>query len=223
MSRLSHGLRSLAAALVAAALLGGCGADSWDRPRTGPTAVGTLAPDFVDAANLPAPEAVFTPSPGSWDGISPARGYRVVLVALGDDAPTRQLVSSVQQWADEVGADLRTLDVGHEADIIPTVTQALDLHPDLIISAGNLLVDPLAIITANHLDQQFLIVGAEVAEPTENVTAVDWAGASFRGEGLGAATTYDPASFTPERCATAVRAGVAAVLGGITGFVIWIS
>ena len=96
------------------------------------------------------------------------------------------------------------------------------MHPDLVVSAGNDLVDPLAVVTANHLDQQFLVVGAEVAEPTHNVTAVDWTGASFRGEGLGTSSTYDPDSFTPERCAAAIRAGVAAVLNDLTGIVLWI-
>ena len=102
------------------------------------------------------------------------------------------------------------------------LTRALDLKPDLIISAGNDLVDALAVVSANHLSQQFLVVGAEVAEPTQNVTAADWSGASFRGEGLGASSTYDPASFTEQRCAAAIRAGVAAVLHNLTGIVIWL-
>lgn len=63
---------------------------------------------------------------------------------------------------------------------------------------------------------------AELAEPTANVTAADWPGASFRGEGLGMPSTYDPASFTPDRAAAAVRAGVASVLNGVTGRVIWL-
>ncbi len=96
----------------------------------------------------------------------------------------------------------------------------MELAPDLIISAGNDLVDPLALVTASHLDQQFLVVGAQLAEPTHNVTAADWTGASFRGEGLGMPSAYDPATFTAERAGRAVRAGVAAVLHGITGFVI---
>lgn len=77
-------------------------------------------------------------------------------------------------------------------------------------------------VTPNHLSQPFLVVGAELAEPTGNVTAVDWSGASFRGEGLGASSAYDPASFTAERCAAAIRAGVAAVLNDLTGIVIWL-
>ena len=52
-------------------------------------------------------------------------------------------------------------------------------------------------VTPNHLDQQFLVVGAELAEPTANVTAADWTGASFRGEGLGMSSAYDPATVHP--------------------------
>ena len=80
----------------------------------------------------------------------------------------------------------------------------------------------MALVTANHLEQQFLVVGAELAEPTQNVTAVDWRGASFRGEGLGMSSAYDPASFTAARCGAAVRAGVAAVLNDVTGIVVWL-
>src|SRR5262249_31834872 len=101
-----------------------------------------------------------------------------------------------------------------------SISEAMALKPDLIVSVGNTLVDPLALVTANHLAQQFLVVGAEVAEPTVNVTAADWDGASFRGEGLGLPSAYDPASFTSERAGRAVRAGVAAVLHGLTGIVL---
>jgi hypothetical protein len=106
--------------------------------------------------------------------------------------------------------------------LVSRISQAIDLAPDLIISAGNDLVDPLALVTPNHLDRQFLVVGGELAEPTANVTAADWTGASFRGEGLGMSSAYDPASFTPEHASAAVRAGVASVLNGLTGIVIWV-
>lgn len=69
---------------------------------------------------------------------------------------------------------------------------------------------------------RFLVLGAELAEPTYNVTAVEWSGAGFRGEGLGSATLFDESSFSPERCADAIRAGTAAVLSGTTGIVLWI-
>ena len=179
-------LRHACALLVTAALVGGCGAgDDWSEPHAKPTAVGALGPGFVDPAAPPAPEATITPRPGSWDGVHPSKGYRVVLLTAGDDAPTRALVGAVRTWAEEEDVSLKTVTATEPDQYIPRITRAIELAPDLIICAGNALVDPLALVTASHLDQQFLVVGAELAEPTANVTAADWTGASFRGEGLG--------------------------------------
>ena len=204
-------------------LLIGCGADDWSEPHAKPTAIGALAPGFVDPAAPPAPEATITPRPGSWNAVHPSKGYRVVLLTAGEDAPTKALVDAVRSWADEEDVSLKTVTATHPADYVPRIRRAIDMAPDLIICAGNQLVDPLALVTASHLDRQFLVVGAELAEPTVNVTAADWTGASFRGEGLGMPDAYDPDSFTRERTGRAVRAGVAAVLNGITGIVIRLS
>ncbi|HWI72581.1 MAG TPA: hypothetical protein VNT55_11540, partial [Baekduia sp.] len=214
-------LRSCALLATAAVLVGGCGsADDWSAPHAKPAAVGALGAGFVDPKAPPAPEATITPRPGSWDGVRPSKGYRVVLLRAGSDAPTRTLADAVKRWADQVHASLKTVTATRSDEYVTRISDAINLKPDLIISAGNHLVDPLALVTANHLAQQFLVVGAELAEPTENVTAADWTGAGFRGEGLGMPSAYDPASFTPERAGRAVRAGVAAVLHGITGVVI---
>ncbi|MYS18925.1 hypothetical protein GA0115240_10194 [Streptomyces sp. DvalAA-14] len=216
-------LRAAATLAAAAALVTGCGSgDSWSRPHPRPTPVGTLGPGFIDQAAPPAPEATATPRPGSWDGVHPSKDYRVVLLTAGTDRPTKALVNAVQDWAEEEHADLRTVVADPASDLLPGITKALRMRPDLIVSAGNDLIDPLATVTPNHLSQQFLVVGAELAEPTANVTAVDWSGASFRGEGLGASSTYDPASFTAERCGAAIRAGVAGVLNDLTGIVLWL-
>ncbi|GLY01721.1 hypothetical protein [Actinoplanes sp. NBRC 101535] len=195
--------------------------DDWSRSRPVPAPAGVLGAGFTDPATPPTPEAVITPSPGSWSSVRPAEGYRVVLLTAGEDAPTRALVTAVTDWAaaEEVSLKTVTADVTKPVDAI---VAAMQMRPDLIVSAGNDLIDPLALVSPNHLDQQFLIVGAEIAEPTHNVTAVDWTGASFRGEGLGAASAFDPASFTGERCAAAIRAGVAAVLHDVTGIVLWL-
>ncbi|KUL32611.1 hypothetical protein [Actinoplanes awajinensis] len=218
-----HPLRAVAALAAAATLLTGCGSgDDWSEPHAAPVPAGTLGPGFLASSATPAPESTITPAPGSWSGVHPPEGYRVVLLATGDDAPTRALVSAVTSWATTEKADLRTI-TADATDPIPDIAEAVRLAPDLIVSAGETLIDPLAVVTANHLDQQFLVVGAELAEPTGNVTAADWAGASFRGEGLGSATTYDPASFTAARCGDAVRAGVAAVLHDVTGVIVWLS
>jgi hypothetical protein len=213
-------------AVVVLALAAGCGSapgDDWSRPRPAPTPAGSLGPGFVDPSSPPTPEGTITPHPGSWDGVHPSRDYRVVLLTAGDDAPTRALVAAVRGWADAEHLDLRTVTASGESDLVPAITRAMDLHPDLIVSAGDTLVDPLTVVTASHLAQQFLVVGAELAEPTHNVTAADWSGASYRGEGLGASSTYDAASFTARRCDAAIRAGAAAVLTGLTGIVVWLA
>ncbi|MCO4698285.1 hypothetical protein LRR80_04361 [Streptomyces sp. RO-S4] len=216
-------LRAAAVLAAVAALATGCAsADDWSRPRAAPTSVGALGPGFTDPTATPTPEATVTPRPGSWDDVHPPKGYRVVLLTAGDDRPTRSLVSAVEEWAEEEDVDLRTVTADDPTGHVAAVRKAMDMGPDLVVSAGNDLVDPLAAVTPSHLGQRFLVVGAELAEPTENVTAADWSGASFRGEGLGMSSTYDPASFTEARCAAAVRAGVAAVLNGLTGIVLWL-
>ncbi|MEU4238170.1 hypothetical protein [Actinoplanes sp. NPDC026619] len=215
-------LRAAASLAAAVALISGCsgGAHDWAQPHPSPAPVGTLGAGFTDPSAPPSPEGTITPSPGSWDGVRAPEDYRVVLLTAGDDAPTTALVKGVRDWAESEKIDLRTIAAG--ADPVPDITRAMTMKPDLIVSAGNTLIDPLAVVTANHLAQQFLVVGAEVAEPTGNVTSVDWSGASFRGEGLGMSSTYDPASFTADRCAAAIRAGVAAVLNNLTGIVVWL-
>lgn len=211
---------ALAVSLLAASSLTGCAStDDWTQPHATPTPVGALRDGFLPASP-PSPEATIAPEAGSWADVHPSSNYRVVLLTAGSDEPTLTLVGAVEQWAVEEKVDLRT--VHADDDHIGGIVQAMEQNPDLVISAGNDLVDALATVTASHLEQDFLVVGAEVAEPTRNVTAVDWTGASFRGEGLGASSTWNPASFTPERSDSAVRAGVASVLHGLTGIVIWI-
>lgn len=218
-----HRLRPAWAAAVVLAvvvLAVGCNAaDDWSRPHAAPTPVGALGPGFTSAP--PSPEATITPSPGSWNDVHPGKGYRVVLLTAGDDAQTQTLVTAVHDWAVAERVSLKT--VKASGDYVAKITEAIDLKPDLVISAGNALIDPLALVTASHLDQQFLVIGAELAEPTANVTAADWPGASYRGEGLGMSSTYDPSTFTPERAARAVRSGVASVLHHLTGIVIWLT
>ena len=181
-------------------LAGGCGsADDWSEPHAKPSAVGTLGPGFVDPEAPPAPEATITPRPGSWDAVHPSKGYRVVLLTAGQDAPTKTLVSAVTRWAEQEHASLKTVIASRPEQHVPRIVDAMGLRPDLIIAAGSELVDALDLVTASHLNQQFLVIGGELDEPTVNVTA---------------------ATFTREPADRAVRAGVAAVLNGLTGIVV---
>lgn len=214
-------LRSVFVMLAAAAVLAGCGSgDDWSAPHGKPVAVGTLGPGFVDPSSPPAPEATITPTPGSWDGVHPPEGYRVVLLTSGEDAATTTMEAAVREWAVDEDVSLKTVIAADAKHHVPRIVEAMKLEPDLIVAAGNGLVDPLALVTASHLDQQFLVLGSELPEPTYNVTAANWPGAAFRGEGLAMRDAYDAATFTPARAQQALRAGVAAVLTGYTGIVI---
>ena len=216
-------LRILLPAVACAMLLGGCSSvDDWSGPRPDVASVGRLGSGYSDPATPPTPEATISPRPGSWDGVHPSKGYRVVLLTAGTDRATKTLVTAVDDWADAEGVSLKTITADDPRRYLDRIEDALDLSPHLIISAGKDLVDPLTLVTANHLDQEFLVVGAELPEPTHNVTSANWTGASFRGTDNDTSSGHDPATFTPERAAHAVRAGVAAVLNGLTGIVVWL-
>jgi hypothetical protein len=182
---------------------------------------GALGPGFIDPAAPPPPEGTIRPRPGSWDAVRPPRGYRVVLLAAGDDRATTTLVTAVNQWANAEQVKLETVAVTKSDGFVNGIVEAMELRPDLVICAGHSLVDALALVTASHLDQQFLVVGAQLPEPTVNITAAVWRGASSRGrEVANTASSFDPDAFTHERAATALRAGVASVLNDFTGIVI---
>ena len=181
---------------------------------------GALGAGFVDPLTPPAPESTIRPKPGSWAGVHPPLGYRVVLLTAGHDAATATLVTAVKRWARVERIRIETVTTT-EADAVDGIVEAMDVEPDLIVCAGHALVDALALVTASHLDQQFLIVGAQLPEPTVNVTAAIWRGASSRGSEVpDHAVSFNPGAFTPSRAGDAIRAGVASVLNDLTGIVI---
>jgi hypothetical protein len=211
------------AAAVAFVFSGGASSENRSEAHAGRRPIGTLGAGFFDPAAPPPPEGMIRPRPGSWDAVHPPRGYRVVLLTAGEDPATTTLVTTVKQWAKAEHVRLDTVSATEPDGLVDGIVDAIDLAPDLIISAGNALVDPLALVTASHLDQQFLVVGAQLPEPTVNVTAAIWPGASSRGrEVADTASSFDPNAFTRERAAAAIRAGVASVLSELTGIVIWL-
>ena len=74
-------------------------------------------------------------------------------------------MDAVTTWAEQEHVSLKTVTAADPDEYIPSITRAIDLAPDLVIAAGNGLVDPLALVTASHLDQQFLVIGAELPSP----------------------------------------------------------
>ena len=143
-------------------------------------------------------------------------------MTAGYDPPTTTLVRAVHRWASAEQVRFDTV-VVTPPKAVDGIVEAMNLEPDLVICAGSALVDALALVTASHLEQQFLVVGAQLPEPTVNVTAAIWRGASSRGREVpDTAVSFDPTAFTPERADAAIRAGVASVLNDLTGIVIWL-
>ncbi|MBF4616328.1 hypothetical protein ITJ56_17420 [Curtobacterium sp. VKM Ac-1376] len=226
-------LTAVALVGTGAVLLAGCSAGSVGGTGAGPsatasarTSAGVLGAGFSDADRPPAPEATIHPEPGSWSGVHAPDDYDVVLLSdageAADDAPTKTLVGAVESWAADEDVTVTEVAAKDADDRIAAVIRAVDEGPDLVISVGNHMVDPLAAVSPTALHQQFLVVGAEIAEPTSNVTAADWTGGGFRGEGLGPSSHYDPSTFTEDRAARALRAGLAAVLHDLRGIVVWV-
>ena len=220
----SHfGLRPVAGLITATGLVLALSTFASSQPPAGRRPIGTLGAGFFDPAAPPPPEGMIRPKPGSWDAVHPPRGYRVVLLTAGDDHPTRTLTTAVRQWADAEHVRLSTVEVKQFDRAIDGIVEAMDLRPDLVICAGNALVDALALVTASHLERQFVIIGAQLPEPTVNVTASIWQGASSRGREVpDTSSSFDPHAFTRERAGAAIRAGVASVLHDLTGIVIWL-
>lgn len=197
-----------------------------------PLAAGRLAAGFhAPDLDLYYSGQVVEPDAESWTDVRPASEYRVLVLADGQDERTARdaqvatLVGAVERWA------------GEEQRVALTVTYLSDPHAyidevdraaaardaDLIITAGNALVDPVAVVSANYAGeepQQFLVLGAEVAEPTHNIAASDWQGSAYLGEGVTESDYYDPSAVTAPRAYAALRAGVAAVLSGYTGIIV---
>lgn len=218
--------RSLTAACAASAALalalGGCAtSDDWSVARDDGEPVGALAPGFVDASATPSPEATIAPEDGSWDAVHPPAGYRVVLLTATFDSTTAALTAGVTAWAEAEDVSLKTVTIDEPAEAVDGVVRAMELGPDLIVATGPALVDPLALVTASHLDRQFLVIGAQLPEPTANVTAAIWPGAASRGSEVPDADgSADPRAYTSGRADAAARAGVASVLHDLTGIVI---
>jgi hypothetical protein len=143
----------------------------------------------------------------------------MVLITRGDEGATETLTAAVERYADAHGADLTVLPARSDDDVERRIDEAVAARPDLVVGVGDGVVDVFALITAQYLDTDFLLVGSQLPEPTHNVTAVTWPGAEFRGTGLGN-DGADPGAVSPERAGEAVGAGAASVLHDLTGIVI---
>lgn len=227
----------VAALAVVSAALWGVMQSRAGEPET-PTGTGTPLAEGSLAAGFHAPDLdtyysgqVIEPDPETWTAVRPSSDYRVVVLADGNDASSPRdpqveiLVRAVERWASEeqrVELTVEYLSDPH-AYIDEIDRAAMSGDADLIVTAGNSLVDPVAVVSANYAGedpQQFMVLGAEVAEPTHNIAASDWQGSAYLGEGVTESDYYDPAAVTAPRAYAALRAGAAAVLSGYTGVIV---
>ncbi|RLP74140.1 hypothetical protein D9V32_13950 [Mycetocola tolaasinivorans] len=150
---------------------------------------------------------------------------RVLLVGTGRDQPA--LRAALDGVIARTGGDLTVLDLAavaadaHEAEL--ALSAALNNHPDLVITLGEAEIDPIDRVSSTHLDQRFVLIGAQLPEPTDNVTAIIWPGASARGLSPETIPLPDP-NERPETAAArfaerALVEGFAVAGTGHTGFV----
>ncbi len=165
--------------------------------------------DFF-ATVAPVPEATITPDGASWTEQAPPPGFTVTLVVAGDhqggDQQTVEAVArAVREWARRSEVALTEVTAADQQDATVRTRDATEAGDDLIIGVGAEL--PLAWdrYTAQELDQQFLMLGVQLPEPTANVTAVIWQDIPF--------------NRTPP-AAQAVSIGVTSVLRHVTGVVL---
>ncbi len=110
-------LRSLLVLALAAALLAGCGsADDWSQPHAqadGRRRAGRRLRRHQRPARSRRRRSRRALAPGR--GVHPTKGYRVVLLTTGEDAPTRTLEDAVTHWATDEDVSLKTVVAGRPA------------------------------------------------------------------------------------------------------------
>jgi hypothetical protein len=211
------------ALLAAVLLVAGCSAAA-DGPsaRTAPSERVATEPTSPAAAttDVPVPGSTLAPDVLAEhlapDGPTPEGLEVTVLLPPEPDAATTTLAEGVDRWATEHGS--RTVRrVVTDGDGLQQLLDAGTGAGHLVVAPGAALVDPLDSVAAQNLGVDFLVLGAQLVEPTQNVTAVVWPGASIPG-----AAGEQPAddAVTPQRADAAVAAGAASVLTGLTGIVV---
>lgn len=192
-------IAALAVALTACVDLSG-------GPSTAPSAsVGT------SSEVLPAPGRTIAASPSA---VADLTGYRIAAVVPDDSEPSQMLLAAAREFAADSGADLVEFVAGTGDDPVgEAFAGAVGADADVVIGLGESVVGVFDFETGKILDQEVLVVGGQLAEPTENVTAVIWPGATAR-------EPADEESVTIERGVEALTVGLASIRGGETGVVL---
>ncbi len=167
----------------------------------------TIASDVA-----PAPGRTIEATPGAMTDLA---GYRIAVVVPDDSAGSDTLLAAVRRFAESSGADLQEFiaPVSSDDPVGEALVEAIDSGADVVVGLGEGVVGVFDFETGKILDQQVLVIGGQLAEPTENVTAVIWPGATAR-------EPSDDESVTIERGVDALAAGVTSIRAGETGVVL---
>jgi hypothetical protein len=177
-------------------------------------ALGLALTGCVAAADeaLPAPGRTIE---ASAPGVEDLSDYRIAVVVPDDSDESQTLLAAAQEFAATSGAELEEFQAAPEGDdpVGDALLQASGAGADVVVGLGAGVVGVFDFETGKSLDQEFLVVGGQLAEPTENVTAVIWPGATSR----------EPAqeeSVTMTRGVDALGAGIASIRDGVSGTVL---
>lgn len=169
------------------------------------------------SATRPSPGATLPPiaaPPASPDRLA---GFTVRIVAA-DDALSASGTAAAIAFAQQNGADVEASvsAAGDDDAFAADLDEAVAAAPSVILTVGPNAIDLVDSASVNTISQLFLLVGAQLPEPTANVTAAVWPGADSRG-------TVSMAETSPEAFAAHVDAGLeagfAAILADETGYV----
>jgi basic membrane lipoprotein Med (substrate-binding protein (PBP1-ABC) superfamily) len=141
--------------------------------------------------------------------------YRIAVV-VGDESPESQtLLAATREFAASSGAELVEFAAAEtgEDPVGDAFEEAAGAGADVVVGLGAGVTEVFDFESGKLLDQQFLIVGGQLPEPTHNVTAVIWPGANSREPG-------DADSVTESRGLDALGAGVASIRDGLSGIVL---
>lgn len=157
----------------------------------------------------PAPGRTIEATPSS---VMDLAGYRIaVVVPDGSGA----LLAAAREFAERSGAELLEFAAPAASDdpVGEALAKAVGSGADVVVGLGEGVVGVFDFETGKILDQQVLVVGGQLAEPTENVTAVIWPGATAR-------EPADDESVTVARGMDALATGIASIRAGETGVVL---
>lgn len=161
---------------------------------------------------LPAPGRTIEAAPSAVGDLS---GYRIAVVVADDSGESQTLLAAAREFAANSGAELVEFPAPETSDdpLGEVLDGAAGAGADVVVGLGTGVVDVFDFETSKLLDQTFLIIGGQLGEPTENVTAVIWAGATSR-------EPADVDSVTVPRGIDALGAGVTSIREGVTGVVL---